>query len=69
MSINGRFKDFSRADLLELANRFGIGSAKNVIDEVVTSITSWSSFAAQAGVPKPVADTIGSFHLLELGKV
>jgi serine/threonine-protein kinase HipA len=69
MSINGRFKGFSRADLLELANRFGIGSAKNVIDEVVTSITSWLSFAAQAGVPKPEADTIGSFHLLELGKV
>jgi hypothetical protein len=27
MSINGRFKYFAPSDLLELANRFGTGSA------------------------------------------
>ena len=67
MSINGRFKDFTRTDLLALANRFGIGSAATVIDQVVTSIALWSTFAAEAVVPRNVADNIASFHLLELG--
>ena len=69
MSINGRFKDFARADLLSLANRFGIGSAAAVIDQVVTSIALWPTFATQAGVPKGVAENIAEFHLLGLGKV
>lgn len=68
MSINGRFKDFQRGDLLELANRFAIGNAKSVIDEVVTAISSWPSFAQEAGVPEIVANNLAGFHLLELGK-
>ncbi|MDP3355075.1 MAG: type II toxin-antitoxin system HipA family toxin [Polaromonas sp.] len=68
MSINGRFKDFARADLLELASRFGIGSAAMVIEQVVGSIALWPIFAAQAGVPKEVMDNIAGFHLLGLGK-
>jgi serine/threonine-protein kinase HipA len=68
MSINGRFKDFTRADLLALADRFGIGSAPAVIDQVVTSIALWRIFAAEAGVPKDVAGNIEGFHLLGLGK-
>jgi serine/threonine-protein kinase HipA len=68
MSINGRFKDFARADLLGLANRFGIGSAAKVIDEVVKSIADWKSFAAKAGVSRSVTDHIAGFHILQLGK-
>ena len=66
MSVNGRFKDVTRADLLTLADRFGIGSAAAVIDQVVTSIALWPTFATQAGVPKGVADNIAGFHLLGL---
>lgn len=68
MSINGRFKDFTRADLLELANRFGIGSAAAVIDQVVSTISMWSEFAAQAGVASDVTRNIEGFHLLNLRK-
>jgi len=68
MSINGRFKDFTRADLLALANRFGIGSAAAVIDQVLNSMVMWPAFAAEAGVPKDVANQIAGFHLLGLGK-
>lgn len=67
MSINGRFKDFTRADLLALADRFGIGSAAGVIDQVVSSIALWSTYADEAAVPKDVADKIAGFHLLGLG--
>jgi serine/threonine-protein kinase HipA len=68
MSINGRFKDFTRADLLALANRFGIGSAAAVIEQVVNAMVLWPTFAAEAGVPKDVTNQIAGFHLLGLGK-
>ncbi len=68
MSISGRFKDFTRADLLELANRFGIGSAAAVVDQVVSTIAMWPTFAAQAGLSADVTRNIAAFHLLGLGK-
>lgn len=68
MSINGRFKGFTRADLLVLANRFGIGSAATVIDQVVSSMALWPTFAAEACVPRNVADHIAGFHLLDMGR-
>lgn len=68
MSINGRFKDFARADLLAIANRFGIGSAATVIDQVVSAIALWPTYALQAGVRKGVGDEIAGLHLLELSK-
>ena len=66
MSINGRFKDFTRTDLLALANRFGIGSAIGVIDKVLASMALWPTFAAEAGVPRALALNIASFHLLDI---
>jgi serine/threonine-protein kinase HipA len=68
MSVNGRFKDFTRADLLALANRFGIGSAAVVIDQVVNAIALWPTFADEAGVHKDAAAHIAGFHLMVLGK-
>lgn len=68
MSINGRFTDFTRSDLLTLANRFGIGSAATVIEQVVSAISLWPEFSAQAGVSKDVAAHIAGFHLLGLRK-
>jgi serine/threonine-protein kinase HipA len=69
MSINGRFKDFTRTDLLALANRFGVGTGAQVIDQVITSISLWPTFADEAGVPKPVAVSIANFHLLDMGRL
>ncbi|MEO6623783.1 MAG: type II toxin-antitoxin system HipA family toxin [Burkholderiaceae bacterium] len=50
MSINGRFKDFTRDDLLAEAERFSIGTASRVIDEVRAAIQEWPSFAQRAGL-------------------
>lgn len=52
MSVNGKFKDFTEADLLAEADRFGIGTAKQVIAKVRVAIGSWPQFAQQAGIPK-----------------
>lgn len=50
MSVNGKFKDFVVDDLLAVADRFGIGSAKAVIDEVREAIKKWPSFGKDAGL-------------------
>jgi serine/threonine-protein kinase HipA len=58
MSINGRFKDFTQQDLLAEANRFGIGTAAQVIEQVRAAIKRWQAFAQQAGVPTQQAQHI-----------
>lgn len=68
MSINQRFKDFTRLDLLALADRFGIGSANIVIDQVVSSIAKWKTFASEAGVSPSETNHISGLHILELGR-
>jgi len=50
MSVNGKFKDFTEDDLLAHADRFAIGTAPRVINQVRQAILSWQSFATQAGV-------------------
>ncbi len=50
MAVNGKFKDFSAADLLAVADHFGIGTAKRVIEQVYEAVIRWPEFAAQAKV-------------------
>jgi serine/threonine-protein kinase HipA len=50
MSINGRFAEIAMKDLLEVADRFGIGTARNVLNQVQMSITHWPEFAQKTGV-------------------
>lgn len=52
MSVNGKFKDFTLPDLFQVADRFGIGEAKQIIDDVRDAISRWPMFAAKAGLPK-----------------
>lgn len=48
MSVNGKFKDFIRDDLLAEADQFAIGTAQRVIDQVRVAILAWPSFASRA---------------------
>jgi serine/threonine-protein kinase HipA len=50
MAVNGKFAGITRADLLEVANRFGIGTAPKVLKRVGEAVAAWPDFAAQAGV-------------------
>lgn len=50
MAVNGKFKDFSIDDLLAVADRFGIGTAKRVIEQVYEAVVRWPEFAEQAKV-------------------
>ncbi|BAO89808.1 HipA domain-containing protein [Caballeronia cordobensis] len=66
MSINGKFKDFTVRDLLAEANRFGIGTAGRVIDQVRAAIGDWTHFADEAELPNDEMTTIQKQHLLLL---
>ncbi len=50
MAVNGKFFGISRDDLLAVAERFGIGTAPQVLKEVGVAVSSWLEFAAQAKV-------------------
>lgn len=64
MSVNGKFKDFLEEDLLEVADRFAIGTAKSVISKVRDAIKAWPDFAGQAGLSKTLLEAIQQQQLL-----
>jgi serine/threonine-protein kinase HipA len=53
MSVNGKFADISRDDLMVIADRFSVGTATKVLTEVSEAITSWPEFAKRANVSPP----------------
>ncbi|SNR68250.1 serine/threonine-protein kinase HipA [Methylobacillus rhizosphaerae] len=50
MAVNGKFKEITPADMLAEAQRYGIGTAKNVIEEVHNAVGRWQEAAEIAGV-------------------
>lgn len=66
MSINGKFDDITRADLLELAARNNIKNASHIIDEVCDACAGWQKLAKECGVPQAMIDKILPNMLLSL---
>jgi serine/threonine-protein kinase HipA len=50
MAVNGKFTGIGRADLLAVAERFGIGTAGKVMQQIGEAVAAWPEFAARAGV-------------------
>jgi serine/threonine-protein kinase HipA len=59
MSVNGKFDDIGRADLLAVADRFAIPGAKKAISAVADALDSWPEFAAEAQLDGAVINSIG----------
>jgi serine/threonine-protein kinase HipA len=51
MSVNGRFAGITRADLVEVADRFQVPAAADGIDHVLAAVAQWAGLAADNGVP------------------
>jgi serine/threonine-protein kinase HipA len=64
MSVNGKYKDFTANDIIEVADRFGVGEVKQLISEVRSSIRSWPTFAKKAGLDKNITKEIQKQHIL-----
>lgn len=58
LSINGKRKNISRNDLLQVAKAMNIRKPKSILDEVVATIRNWRDFADQVGVEPKLRDAI-----------
>jgi serine/threonine-protein kinase HipA len=63
MSVNGKFSGFTQADLLTVADRFAVGTASRVIDQVRKAIKAWPRYANEAGVSTKQMQRIESLLL------
>lgn len=51
-SINGKYDNFTKEDLLEFANNFGIKKAKYILQEVIEAVSEWNKIASELEIPK-----------------
>ncbi len=51
-SINSKFDNFTRNDLLNLGKTFGIKKANHILDEILTAVNQWSKIATEIDIPK-----------------
>lgn len=58
MSINGKFDDIYRKDLLEFARRNNIKEAVEIIDRITEVSSHWPLIAKECGVPRHMIDAI-----------
>ena len=58
MSINGKFDDITRADLLAFASANGIKEATEVIEQVTDAAARWPEMARNVGVPEEMISGI-----------
>ena len=61
-SVNGKFAGIARDDFLTVAERFGIGSAPAVLEEVGAAVAGWPEWAARAGLSDREAARVGGHH-------
>ena len=64
MSLNGKLDGFDHADLVQFGATAGLRQRRSgeVIEEIAAQLRRWPQFAAQAGVPAPLAARIGPAH-------
>lgn len=66
MSINGKFDNLTRADLLTLAELNSIKNASEIIDQICDTAARWPELARNSGVPQKMIDGILPHLLLNL---
>lgn len=64
MGVNGKFRSIAHADMLEVAERFGIGAAPKILRQVREAVESWSDHARVAGLNATETERIRAHHEL-----
>lgn len=65
MSVNGKFDDITREDILVEADRFGVGRPRDLLDDVRTGLASWPRSAKEAGLRDSASDRVAAdFRLI-----
>jgi serine/threonine-protein kinase HipA len=60
MSVNGKFKDITRADLLAEADRFSVRRANDLLADVRAAVENWPSHAKEAGLTQTTSDRVAA---------
>ncbi len=58
LSINGRYKDLTKADLMTIARANSVKNGERIIEEIQKMVSAWPSYAAQASVATSLAENI-----------
>lgn len=58
MSVNGKFRDISRDDLMQEADRFGIPRPRPLLAAVRAALDSWSEFARKAELTQSSSERV-----------
>ncbi|MGB8635786.1 MAG: type II toxin-antitoxin system HipA family toxin [Rhodanobacteraceae bacterium] len=66
MSVNRKFDNITRRDLLDVAERFNVPQAKIIIEKVADTVNAWSKFADKAGISNKRKRVIADKHRPEL---
>lgn len=64
MSVNGKFKDITRADLLAEADRFGVRRPNDILTDVRAALENWTSYAKEASLSHTTSDTVAADFIL-----
>jgi serine/threonine-protein kinase HipA len=59
MSVNSKFNDITRADMLAEADRFSVPRTKDILMEVRSAVEEWPKAAKEAGLGRTVIDRVG----------
>ena len=62
MSVNGRFQDIARDDLLAVAAQFSVPRVAPTLERINSAIARWPGFGAEAGVSAQEVARIGALH-------
>lgn len=68
MSVNGKFDEITREDLLEFGVKNNIKNAALIVDEVCEVVSKWPQIAKECDVPQAMIDSI-SVNMVMLNSV
>ena len=66
LSIAGKRDNFTRADLLQLAEQMNTKKPNELIEEIISVISNWKKYAENADIPTKIIDFIGKTHRTRL---
>ncbi len=66
MSVNGKFDNIGREDLLMCARQNNIRNASDIIDEICEAVSAWSAIAKECDVPQKMIEAIEPHFLLKI---
>ena len=68
-SMNGKYDNFTRDDLLGFGKTFGIKKTAQILDEVISAVSQWPLIAKEIEIPKNKIDAINiNLRITELQK-